>query len=921
VFLASPQDVSDERVMAKQVLEQLQKEPLLEGRLALQVVAWDSHGIGVPLFAGLTPQDAIVEGLPKPSECDVVIVILWSRIGTRLDSASQVARELPAESGTLWEYRDAMEASRKSGRPKVLVYHRTGACTADFSDPLHEEKRKQWDAVQRFIAEFRNADGSFNGGYNPYASTSEFARKLDGHLRTIIRDLLGLGYLGRGRLRRPSAVSPFPGLNAFTSAEESNFFGRGVETDGLVRRCADPESRFVAVVGASGVGKSSLVAAGLIPRLLAGAIEGSSDWLFVRFTPGEFDDPFQSFAAGIAATIRPGTGFRVRHLAKELTSNPSAVGNAVTSILLRAEKPASSEVFVFVDQFEELFSVCGRDYHEPFVRFLRTAVETGRMRILVTLRADFYARCTEFTDLSELLRTGSYPLAPPGVGAMLEMITRPAERADLVFEANLPERIMSDMGSDRGALPLLAFALRQLWEQRGSSGELTHDAYESFRGVRGVIGRTAEEVFDTLDPEAQQSLPTVFRELVGLISVDGQLTATRRRASLDAARSSPAAVRLVERFLEHRLLVTDQRSDGSAVISVAHEALFSNWPILAEWIAGRQQQLWHVQMVRGAAAEWERHGRSDEFLWPEKRLQAVHAIVADLKPRLTGIEERFLGLCDDAILVSELSEMRTGHRRRAYIGDRIASVADTRPGVGLLPDGMPGLEWCQVTAGTARLGPDRWVAVEAFEITKYPVTWCQFRAFIEHPRGYTNPVWWVGLTSVPQPGVQRWDVQNCPAENVSWYDAVAFCRWLGAMLHAHVRLPTEAEWQRAAVGDETDYVYPWGAEWNPQCANTEESGLARPTAVGIYPLGASPFGVHDLSGNVWEWCSDEYEDPERRVGTDGPRVLKGGAWSFPAEGASAFKRDRDLPDFRDYHDHGFRVCCAVARNGSPGDPG
>ena len=119
VFVASPKDVADERAIAFQVLNKLAEDPLVEDRVALQVVAWDKRG--VPMLAGVTPQEAIVQALGRPSQCDIVIVILWSRIGTTLDPQSALGAEAPGESGTLWEYRDAVKASRESGRPDVLV--------------------------------------------------------------------------------------------------------------------------------------------------------------------------------------------------------------------------------------------------------------------------------------------------------------------------------------------------------------------------------------------------------------------------------------------------------------------------------------------------------------------------------------------------------------------------------------------------------------------------------------------------------------------------------------------------------------------------------------------------------------------------------------------------------------------------------
>jgi formylglycine-generating enzyme required for sulfatase activity len=145
-----------------------------------------------------------------------------------------------------------------------------------------------------------------------------------------------------------------------------------------------------------------------------------------------------------------------------------------------------------------------------------------------------------------------------------------------------------------------------------------------------------------------------------------------------------------------------------------------------------------------------------------------------------------------------------------------------------------------------------------------------------------------------------------PADNVSWYDAMAFCRWLSARLGYEVRLPTEWEWQQAATGGDPGNEYPWGLEWDGRRANTYESGLSRSTAVGMYPGGASAQVVLDLAGTVWEWCLNTYDQPSDTSLTDARRVGRGGSWHHVQFGARASSRYHADPGVR-YNDLGLRV--------------
>jgi hypothetical protein len=402
VFLASPGDVTDERALALRALERLPYDVFLRGRIAVETIAWDKPGADTPMLATLTPQEAIAQQRPKPSECDIVIVIFWSRVGTPLPREDVKPDGSAYLSGTEWEYLDALEASRQKGRPKVLVYRRTEVPSIGLDDPDFQDKQDQWRLVETFFASFRNPDRSIRGGVNEYDTPDGFEKRLTEHLREIVQTLLAeheaqsqapaaeTAQTPEGREEPPLwEGSPFPGLRPFGEDDARIYFGRGRETDGLIRRLAGAE-RFLAVVGASGSGKSSLVAAGLLPRLKDNAIPGSRDWVWVRFTPGELgENPFIALVSGFKPVLKR----QVREQAQKLEADPGALGELLG--LMLADRPEWSELVLFVDQFEELFTVVDAKNRRAFGELLAHAARLSRLRTVATLRADFYHRCVE----------------------------------------------------------------------------------------------------------------------------------------------------------------------------------------------------------------------------------------------------------------------------------------------------------------------------------------------------------------------------------------------------------------------------------------------------------------------------------------------------------------------------------------------
>ena len=266
---------------------------------------------------------------------------------------------------------------------------------------------------------------------------------------------------------------------------------------------------------------------------------------------------------------------------------------------------------------------------------------------------------------------------------------------------------------------------------------------------------------------------------------------------------------------------------------------------------------------------------------------------------------------------------------------------DPRPGVGVVETqnfaSLPDIAWVKIPK-LDQNGQDQFIYQEEerespddFWMARYPITYAQFQTFKDADDGWPNSRWWDGLARNDQdgPGEQRFPVWNHPRENVSWYQAIAFCRWLTEQARQHsellpaeardnpdwrISLPTEWQWEKAARGYDGQR-YPWGGDsYQPGYANIDETyenaglhNLQSTSAVGMYPQGASPYGLLDLSGNVWEWCLNEYETPSnlQESGSEG-RVLRGGSWYFDHYYAAAVRRYWNSPDSR-WTYYGFRV--------------
>jgi len=692
VFLSSPGDVAEERAIALKIMKRIPNRFSFKGRVALNIIAWDDLDASIPLEAKLTPQEAINKGLPKPSECDIVIVIFWSRIGTPFtDKNGQVYL-----SGTHWELLDALAAEHA----RTYIYCRKQEPTIGLRDPNREIKIDQYDRLEKFL----NSDLFYKNdeiliSINSYDTPADFEEVLDHQFAKIVSDIL--------ESREPDEIfhntrkfnldtqeiavfetdewdlekSPFPGLRAFTERDADIFFGRERETAELIQQIKD--SRFVAVVGASGSGKSSLVGAGLIPALRDNAIFGSKYWYIVRFTPGGNENPFETLASALIKTIPSmsysGNSFDypeyIRTSAEQLQLAPNSLLQTISHALV--DMPERVEILLFIDQFEELFSSTTNIYVQPFAEMLATLLYSMRVRVVVTMRHDFYHTAVENPTLAELLRNRAFSLSIPKRDALRRMIEKPAQRVGLTFDNGMVETILNDTGDEPGNLALMAYALDELYKL--NKKKITFTEYQTVGGVQGAIGKRAENIYSRLDNSAKPILPKVFRQLVD-VNEDG--IATRRRTPMAEFSKDAEIEQLIHDLIDARLLTSSGGEE--AIVEVAHEAIFTVWTRLANWITQSREALLILHKVKIAAREWDENERHDDYLWSHERMKPVHDAQNVIATNLPNLVNEFLtpeyARLYDKYIMSEDAERRVIIKRLFEIGDEAIPTI-----IGLMP--------------------------------------------------------------------------------------------------------------------------------------------------------------------------------------------------------------------------------------------
>ena len=457
--------------------------------------------------------------------------------------------------------------------------------------------------------------------------------------------------------------SPYKGLRAFGEADAADFYGREALVGELVRALVD--HRLVAVVGPSGIGKSSVVKAGLVPSLRGGGLPGSEEWLVTDMLPGSY--PYDELAAALlrVAVERPDD------LVEELARDELGIRRVVRRIL-----PAESELLLVIDQFEEVFTLTAEETRRRFLAGLTALAADPRslVRVLVTLRADFFDHPLLYPEFGGLLRAGMVAVTTPSEDELAEAIERPARGVGVRYEPGLVSQIVADVRDQPGALPLLQYALTELFAARASD-TLTLEGYVATGGVVGALGHRAEDLYARLHPPAQAACRQVFLRLVGTNPAAQDTRRRVRRSELRQLELEPDAVEeVLASYAEHRLLTFDREPlTRTPTVEVAHEAILSQWQRLRGWIEERRGDLLLHRRLVDAVAEWQDTGRDAEYLPQEGRLAQFEAWAGTTDLALTAGEREFLA---EARAAADATARRRARRRRATLaGFAVLAVA------------------------------------------------------------------------------------------------------------------------------------------------------------------------------------------------------------------------------------------------------
>ncbi|MGI9539299.1 MAG: AAA family ATPase, partial [Miltoncostaeaceae bacterium] len=439
---------------------------------------------------------------------------------------------------------------------------------------------------------------------------------------------------------RPTGGCPYKGLEPYAAADADLFFGRERLVAELTARLVG--SPFLAIVGASGSGKSSVIGAGLLPSLAGGALPGSDTWAQVSMRPGQ--EPASALSQALCRRF------------DGLCDEDREVGPLLEAAL--ATLPQGGRLVLSVDQFEEVFATGDAAERTTFLDTI--CGEHPGLLVVVALRADHYGHAAAYPALARLLASHHVLVGTLTRGELVAVIERPAERVGLQVEPELVDALTADAGAEPSVLPLLSTALLEAWTLRDGD-RLTLATYQAGGGLHGSVARLAEGVWTALDPDRQAVARAILLRLAGESETEGFVRRSVPLAEFDLE-DDPMAAEVLERLVSARLLTTEDDT-----VEVTHEALLREWPRLRAWLeedaSGHQLHL----HLAAAAREWDADGRPAGDLYRGARLSGALDWSAEHPEQLNAVEREFLEASTAATEQEVERQRRTNRNLRVLV--------------------------------------------------------------------------------------------------------------------------------------------------------------------------------------------------------------------------------------------------------------
>ena len=615
IFISSPGDVLYERQIAKRVIAKLGKE--FATSLKLEALMWEDMPLQVT--------SSFQEGIDQVAHADIVdiaIFILWSRLGTPLNKKFVKPDGSHYKSGTEYEFEMMYAANQQSGTPSILAYIKNAPIAdaifksssgADFD---FEEIGKQHKETQRFIREkfYDPETKTVYGAFHQFEASNTFEQKLTEHLRRMIIDIIG-----DEAIPVEWEGNPYVGLRSFSYDENAIFYGRRNAINAIeekIARCLPDKAPSLFILGESGSGKSSLVRAGLLPDIIEFGWIENTKWKWFDVTPSKFRGNI--YNGVVAKLVEAFPVLTEKTLGKDMMEGKEINFGHLADIL--PEKTNESVLF-FIDQFEEIFTdplITEQERTRTFA-LLKGIVSTNRIWMIFSMRSDFYHKFTSYPTLLEL-RNDSIVYDIPKIlhSELQEIIEEPAKKAGLKWETNergipLNRTIINEVNSGVDDLPLIEFALSELYNLRNENNVLTYKAYEDIGKIDGAVVKYVENFYNALSENEKELFYQILSALIAP-SIENKNLYVRKTALQKDLQKTELHRQLLNNLINSHILISGKDDNDDATVTVVHEILISKWNIIQDWVEQEKYFIDKNNHYENLSKYWTEHNKSKNDL-------------------------------------------------------------------------------------------------------------------------------------------------------------------------------------------------------------------------------------------------------------------------------------------------------------------